>query len=159
MSVAIIERPQSNYRTYTDQERAKVLVALDLNEGNLSQTSRDTGVPITTISQWRDGNINGDVSEFRKQQKQGLGDLCEDAAFLFANQAIATVESSKGTQAATGAAIFIDKMRLLRDQSTQNIAVKTVADETVSRLIEMGWAEAEARGFAAEVYPEGVENK
>jgi len=124
-----------NYRTYTDLERANTLTTLDLCEGNLSETSRKTGIPIKTIQSWRDGNINGDVAKFRNEQRKELADICEDSAYEFIAQARATVEHSKGTQAATGAAIFIDKMRLLRDQSTQNIATQNNdLSATIQRL-------------------------
>lgn len=40
-------------RTYTDDERVAALAALTLNSGNLSKTARDTGIPIATVSLWR----------------------------------------------------------------------------------------------------------
>jgi transcriptional regulator of acetoin/glycerol metabolism len=34
---------------YSDEQRAAVLAALDANNGNLSKTARDTGVPKSTL--------------------------------------------------------------------------------------------------------------
>jgi len=114
-------------RNYSDGEKAKALITLDLCGGNLSKASRETGVPITTLKDWNDGKITNDITEARNETKQSLASLCEQAAYEFIAQARATVDSSKGTQAATGAAIFIDKMRLLNGESTVNIAVSNHA--------------------------------
>lgn len=128
-----LERPQSTRRTrnYSDGEKAKALITLDLCGGNLSKASRETGIPLTTIKDWNDGKITNDITEARNGTKESLADLCEQAAYEFIEQARTTVESSKGTQAATGAAIFIDKMRLLRDQSTVNVAVNSYAQTII----------------------------
>lgn len=105
-------------RSYSDAERAKALVALDLYEGNLSKTSRATKIPIATLSDWRNGKVNEDVSTIRMQEKQSLADRFEQLAHLYVSRAVETVEHAKGTQAIVGAATATDKMRLLREQST-----------------------------------------
>jgi len=40
--------------TYTDEQKASAYVVLASNEGNIKRTSRDTGVPISTLRSWRD---------------------------------------------------------------------------------------------------------
>lgn len=113
-------------RRYSDADKLKALTALDLNGGELLKTSTSLGIPIATLSNWRDGIVSADVSKIRKENRDNLADICETAAYEFIAQARSTVDASKGTQAATGAAIFIDKMRLLRGESTANIAVSTI---------------------------------
>lgn len=39
---------------YTDAEKAEVFTTLAANEGNVKRTSRDCGVPVSTIRRWRD---------------------------------------------------------------------------------------------------------
>lgn len=41
-------------RTYDDKDRARVLLALEINRGNIKATSRDTGVPYMTVKNWKD---------------------------------------------------------------------------------------------------------
>jgi hypothetical protein len=112
----IIQNGTRKQRRYSDADKVKALTALDLNSGNLLKTSKQLDIPIMTLSSWRNGIVSKDVTETRNKQRPALADLCEDAAYEFLEQARQTVESSKGTQAATGAAIFIDKTRLLREQ-------------------------------------------
>lgn len=38
---------------YTDAEMARVYVTLTTNDGNIKRTARDTGVPASTVRQWR----------------------------------------------------------------------------------------------------------
>jgi hypothetical protein len=40
-------------KVYSDGDRAAVWVALQANENNVAQTSRDTGVPEQTVREWR----------------------------------------------------------------------------------------------------------
>lgn len=40
-------------RTYTDKDRAAVRLALEVNDGNVKRTARDTGVPYMTVSNWK----------------------------------------------------------------------------------------------------------
>lgn len=40
--------------SYDDATKAETYVVLAANEGNVKRTSRDTGVPVSTIRRWRD---------------------------------------------------------------------------------------------------------
>lgn len=40
-------------RTYSDEQRANVYFALQVNNDNIARTSRDTGVPEATVRDWR----------------------------------------------------------------------------------------------------------
>lgn len=122
-------------RNYSDAEKAKTLATLDLCNGNLSETSRRTGVPLTTILDWRDGKIPDDVSELRDNKRRELADRFEDLAHLYITQATNTFDASKGTQAITGAGIAVDKMRLLRGESTVNVAI-TAQAQVLHKWIE-----------------------
>ena len=41
------------HRTYTDSDRATVFAELTVNEGNVKRTSRNTGIPISTVRTWK----------------------------------------------------------------------------------------------------------
>lgn len=47
-------RMKGKYKVYTEEQKMEVLAVLKGNGGNLSKTSRETGIRTTTISQWRD---------------------------------------------------------------------------------------------------------
>lgn len=111
-------RPKQNY---SDKDKANALITLELNQGNLSKTSRETNISITTIAEWRDGRINENIKDIRNQERKSLADRFESLAHLYIDQATNTFEHSKGTQAIVGAATATDKMRLLRGESTINI--------------------------------------
>jgi transposase-like protein len=39
--------------SYTDEDRARVYLALTVNQGNIKRTARDTQVPISTVRAWK----------------------------------------------------------------------------------------------------------
>ena len=51
--------------SYTDQQVAAALAALDLNGGNLRATSREISIPLSTLKAWRDGAISADAERAR----------------------------------------------------------------------------------------------
>lgn len=40
-------------RVYTDEDRARVFVALTVNDGNVKRTARDVDVPVATVRMWK----------------------------------------------------------------------------------------------------------
>lgn len=44
----------SQRRIYTEQDQAFIAVTLQVNEGNIRKTARETGVPISTVRDFRD---------------------------------------------------------------------------------------------------------
>lgn len=124
------------HKTYSDSEKAETLVALDLNGGNLSKTQRDTGVPINTIKDWRDGKVTDDVTKLRTGKKIELSQVFEDLAYKLTGALNEdTVAKMSGQQLMTSAGIAVDKMRLLRDQATTISATETdLAKELYRRL-------------------------
>jgi len=115
-------------RSYSDADKAKALIALDLNGGNVKYTAEQLNLPRKTLATWKDGNhINEDVVSIRHNKTQELANKFEDLANIYINQAVLTVDKATGTNAITGAGIAVDKMRLLRGESTANIAVLDVA--------------------------------
>ena len=134
MDAVPVERPKQ--RTYSDADKAKALIALDLNGGNVKYTAEQLNIPRITLHSWKEGEyLNDDVLAIRNNKTKDLADKFESLAHLYIGQAIQTVDSAKGTNAITGAAVAVDKMRLLRDQSTANINVN---DSAINTLIAKG---------------------
>jgi transposase-like protein len=106
-------------RQYTEADKAEILALLDTHGGNLSATSRDTGIAISTIQSWRDGvGVNASVTNARNGIKESLDSLCERVAYKMLGIALDKADSMGGYQAMVSAGIAVDKMRLLREQAT-----------------------------------------
>ena len=59
MGEAVSTKPlTAKQRTYTDDDRVQALAALDLNGGNVTRTSEQTGVSRLTIRAWRDAALS-----------------------------------------------------------------------------------------------------
>jgi transposase-like protein len=106
-------------RSYSDEERMEALAALDANGGSLRKTARDTGVPISSLKDWRDGRaIPNSCAELRTQKKQALADRLEDIAqqvlgILPGKLQDASVRDLNGTLK-----IATEAMQLLRGEPT-----------------------------------------
>ena len=154
-------------RSYSDADKAKALIALDLNGGNVKFTAQQLGIPRMTLDTWKAGNhVNPDVTAIRHNKTQELANKFEDLANLYIGQAVLTVDSAKGTNAITGAGIAVDKMRLLRGESTQNIAIHSIAEHTQRKLniaIKLHKADPEneplpSKELAIELYKSACQN-
>jgi transposase-like protein len=55
-------------RVYTDRDRALVHTTLTANQGNVKRTSRETGIPIATVRDWK-----------QKWEREGLPAVVEEA--------------------------------------------------------------------------------
>lgn len=109
-------------RQYTDEEKATALAHLQANGGDVSRTSRELGIPRTTLQQWRDGiGVNKAVPLIRQEKTEALDVLFERVAYLYIGRAQETsaVEKTSGKDAIITAATAVDKLRLLRGQSTE----------------------------------------
>ena len=65
--------------SYDDATKAEAYVVLAANEGNIKRTSRDTGVPVSTLRRWRD--------EWTKKESLPSPEQLDTAVGDFANKA------------------------------------------------------------------------
>lgn len=120
-------------RRYTDADRASALAALDANEGNIRKTARDTGISASTITGWRDTRtLEG--TEVRAQKKAELADKLEDVAHKLVDALPSKLSEANLQQVATSLGITIDKLRLLREESTAIEEVRT--SDAKQRLVD-----------------------
>ena len=108
-------------RTYSDTERATALVMLDANGGNLSRTQRETGVPRSTLREWRDGRHHSEVADIRQEKKEDLADLWERLARNIFEYGITTekIKAAPLKDLVVAAGIATDKMLALRGGPTE----------------------------------------
>lgn len=115
-------------RTYSDDDRAAVFVALTVHDGNVARTSRDSGVPEQTVRDWK-----------AQWAREGLPDelihLAQQSATSFADnverirdKALVALETKlpdmSGRDLATTVGILTDKALRAR-----GLDVKTVKHE------------------------------
>ena len=129
-------------RKYSDKEKAFYLLALQANSGNLLRTVKETGVPIATLSRWRDGEgLSDDVSEIGKEKAPDLADKFEALAHKLVDAAPGFITRDNTTlgMLATAAGIATDKARLLRGESTTNSRVEYVeiAEQRTAKVLDM----------------------
>ncbi len=110
-------------RKYSDDEKAGTLAALDANRGNALQTSKQLGIPRTTIKRWVAEGVNPDVTVLRHEKRRELSEKLEDIAHTLSDNilmraAVQDVEIPL-KDFATSLGIVIDKMQVLRGMSNQ----------------------------------------
>lgn len=106
-------------RRYTDDDRATALAVLDSNDGNITRTARETGIPASTIKRWTEDR--GDLADLRDQKRESLSELWENIARAYIARALdaAAVNETAAQSAVTVAAIATDKLQLLQGKPTE----------------------------------------
>lgn len=117
-------------RKYSDEDRATALAALDANSGDYLKTSKMLHIPRTTLIEWDKGRVHPVVSAIRQEKKGDLAARLEELAGLLVDDLTSaeTRRAASFSQLATGLGIAVDKMRLLRGESTENIALNMSAE-------------------------------
>lgn len=124
-------------RKYTDREKAMFLLALEANAGNLSATERETGVPLETLRDWRNGlAVNADIANIRNETRGNLADEFEALTWQALKLAKDKAIEATYQQLVTGAAIGADKQQLLRGKATQIVDEPARADAMIERICE-----------------------
>lgn len=130
---------------YCDEDKRIALLTLQTCKGNLSRTAimcrefYDIDVTVETIRQWAKGNgIHERVQEKLKEDRRELSDKLENIAHKMIDAA-QTSDTDRLTpaQLMTAAAIAIDKMLLLRGESTTISERKLSEEEIALRIAEL----------------------
>lgn len=108
---------------YTDAQRAEALAALQANGGNLSATSRATGIPHSTLKRWRD-QPDPRLAELGEEKKADLGDRLESIANALVDAIPEKIADAPLNHVSVALGIAIDKLRLLRGEATEVTEVR-----------------------------------
>lgn len=125
------------WRTYTEEDRESVRIALVLHSGNLSEVARSTGIPYSTVKTWRNKPppepepdevlspaLIEAASEVLRHDKRGaLIEAAWDLAGAAFTQAKAALPRASAQSAAIVAGIAIDKAQLLAGEATSRSEV------------------------------------
>lgn len=109
---------------YSDSDRAKVLTALQLNDGNVKRTARETGMSTTTVRAWKSGwDTEGIPEAVAEAQVETLDEFVNDATevrnLLLARMRDLAPESKNLREVATALGILDDKIVRAKGQPTQ----------------------------------------
>jgi hypothetical protein len=105
-------------REWLDREKAEALAALDANGGNIAQTSRQLGIPRSTLTLWRSGGVTEEVADICHLKKADLADRLETIAHLILDGLPDKVGASSLKDAAVAFGVVVDKRQLLLEKPT-----------------------------------------
>jgi len=106
-------------RQYSDNDKATALAALDANGGNVNKTANMLGIPASTLTEWRDGRVNPEVTEVRGRKKEELAGRLVEIAHLLIDAMPDKIKDSNLQQAATTLGITVEKIQLLDGKATE----------------------------------------
>ena len=108
-------------RSYSDNEKAAALLTLESNGGNLSRTSRELNIPISTLGEWRDGRAVPDVAEIRNENRTPLVDRLMDELTAALNLLPDKRNEASYSDLMRGVGILTDKVQLLSGADTARV--------------------------------------
>lgn len=127
-------------RQYSDRDKASALAALDLNEGNVSRTSKQIGIPRKTLEQWAaHRHLSADVADLRQEKKAELSVIIEDAVREMIGASSAKLEGANFQQLWTSIGIGIDKRQILQGEPTSinKDVTEHSNEERANRILEL----------------------
>lgn len=129
----ITHRPQ-----YSDEYKANALTLLSAYEGNVYRTAKELEIPYYTLYFWSKGsNINEAALQMYEVRKSELADKLEAWASQLIDIMPERLQTANLVAMSTSLGIAIDKMRLLRNESTSNTSTTTTSlDPANKELID-----------------------
>lgn len=120
-------------RVYTENDQAFIAVTLQVNDGNIRKTARDTGVPVSTVRDFRD-----------KWESEGYPDPVDDALpiaratfieeakevrYLMVQRLREKVDRNEATtrDLITGIQVLTDKINVMEGMATSRTEIAQIA--------------------------------
>lgn len=110
-------------RQYSDKDKATALAVLDANSGNISKTSRQLKIPASTLTEWRDGRVNDDVTELREIKRDEISTRLKEIVHLLIDAIPGKIPEASLQQITTSIGIAVDKAQLLEGSATERTEV------------------------------------
>lgn len=142
-------------RSYSDVDKGAALAALDANGGNLAKTARQLKIPASTLTEWRDGRTNPDVTNIREVKKGAIAERLDDATQLLLDVLPQKLKDASLQQVATAIGILQDKAQLLKGEPTERAEMIEPLDDTarMSRIAAIFDAARDRRNRPADSSP------
>lgn len=116
MSTTLEDRPRVTYQDYSIERKAEVLALIQANDGNILQTSRDTGIPHQTIRRWVEYPER--FSALQTEKQDNLLEKLDKRAHDLIDAMPDKIPGASLSATATALGIVIDKSQLLRGLPT-----------------------------------------
>lgn len=115
-------------RIYSPQFKAAALASLESAGGNAPAVAKRLGIPVRTLRHWAAGvGVRGVTSELKEEARGTLADRLESIAWqLLEGVTPAKIRATSVRGCLIGAAVAIDKFRLLRGEATSIHQERTV---------------------------------
>lgn len=145
---------------YTDDDRAAVLAVLEVNEGNVKRTARDTGVAEQTIRDWKKSwereGVPATVQAALPAALEDFASRAESIREKMLDQLEAAVLNDKlsGRDLITGIGVLTDKLRISRGEATSRTdqtVEHTVNYEEISKKVQEFMDRALSAGASRDV--------
>lgn len=113
---------------YSDEDKASALLMLEAagypkSPGALARTEKESGVPATTLRDWFTGAHGAPPANVRQHKKSELTVRIEELIDKSLEHAENVLSGAEFKDTVTSAAILIDKLLLLKGETTQNTSV------------------------------------
>jgi hypothetical protein len=106
-------------RKYSDEKKKTALAMLKANAGNLSLTSNELGIPISTLAQWRDGGgVNEDIFSGLQNRQEEIARIIDNTIKRVLNMLDYKAEDADVRELAAAFGTLVDKRQLLVGQPT-----------------------------------------
>lgn len=129
---------------YSDSRKANALAALVANDGNLSRTSSELGIPRTTLRHWRDGELPSDVADLGQVKRGDLAAKLEEVAWALAGAIEGKIPFGTLQHTAVALGIVIDKIQLLHGKPTSITDDRSLSDAELDAELAAALAAARA---------------
>ena len=132
-------------RVYTDEDRARVKTVLEVNDGNVKRTSRDTGVAEQTVRDWKKQWERGGLPEKVRAALPAVAEATTNEYEAVVNKAVQRTlellddDKLKARDAAWIAGVFTDKLRLIRGEATsrtESVNTGPTAEEIGNSVVQ-----------------------
>lgn len=107
---------------WSEDDKARALAALDANGGNVKGTSRQLGIPQSTLRGWRNGiGTNATVTKKRDENARELKEEMRDLVYLLLEKLPDKLDKASAKEMMVGLGIAVDKLQLLEGKPTGHI--------------------------------------
>ena len=110
--------PGAKHRTYTDADRASAILAVRANGGNILKTANQLGLDHQTLRYWVNGVAHPEATDIANAVQADMAKKLEEVAYKLIDSVPGKIEKASLKDVANALSIVIDKMRLLRGEST-----------------------------------------
>ena len=148
--MAARKNPHKPARSYSDDDKAKALVMLQTNQGNIARTAKQLELPRSTLTAWAKGEkgVSGVTAELIAEKTSEVIEKLDRNIDLYLEAAQDPQKIAKASlkDINLSLAIAVDKRQLLSNKPTSISQTSRSDEERLLASIKQVIAECEAQG-------------